>query len=464
MTPSQFDKFPPYDEEAEAAAIGSVMLADDPLQREMLSAITAAHFFVPQHAQIWRAISALAVRGDPIDAVTVRAELQTREQLEDVGGTFALAEVLKSVPSATNGLHYVSIVVEHARRRGLWRLARDISDQAYEKNSDPIELAFSLRDKLESLLRKSTTPAHRDGGSAEVSAEITAEAAGLRRSAPLPWPLTGRFTKCLLPGSITLLVGDPGAGKTFWLMQAMNHWTAVNTSAATLVLEKDRAWHLRRCLALMLCDMRLLDEEAIREYPGWFTSRPAEHGDTLDAIGRCIWDSSHCGSTLAEIAAWIDERADAGDRVIAIDPVSLANSEDKPWIVQDGFMRAARRSIQRTGASLILATHPKGGKKTGAPSIDDLSGSVAFTRRADSILWLRAFSLREARCKDGFAAEAVRTNYPCDRSVRIIKCRDGSAGGLDIGMRWNRTQGGFEECGIVEEWLDETVDDLPAGL
>ena len=464
MNNDAFDKLPPHDPNAELAAIGSAMVADGATRREMLAMLKDGHFYVPQHAMIWAAIVALSTRDEPIDAVTVRAELKAANALDDAGGTAALAEALQAVPSAANGRTYAEIVLQHARRRALIRIGNDTASDANQAGSDPVQLAYRHRDRLDALLRRATTSLDREGAAAEVAAVLTAEASGLRRAATLPWPLLSRMGKCLLPGSITLLVGDPGAGKTFWLMESLNHWTATGTPAAALVLEKDRAWHTRRCLSLLLKDLRVLDDESVRLHPDWYTTRPGEHAETLDAIGRCLWDSTQCGSTLADVAAWIDQRADGGDRVIVVDPISLADTEEKPWEAHDVFMRQVRRSIERTGASLILVTHPRGGQKSGPPTIDDLAGSRVFVRRADGILWLRAHLLRTGTCAKGIGAMAVRGPEYVDRTVRVLKCRDGSAAGLDFGLLWNKAGGGFAETGIVEEWLTDGVADDPHGL
>ncbi|MGC4032186.1 MAG: DnaB-like helicase N-terminal domain-containing protein [Tepidisphaeraceae bacterium] len=364
MNPADlFNRVPPHDATAEAAAIGSAMIAGGSQQRELLATLKPEHFYVPQHGQIWAALLAIAKRAEPTDEVTIRAELHARGELDEVGGMAALVEVLKSTPSAAAGQHYASIVLTHARRRSLVRVGYDTAVAAMEASADPVALAYAHRDRLDAILRRATSPVHREGGAAEVAAVLDAEAAGLRRAASMPWPMLARMARPLLPGAITLLVGDPGAGKTFWLMESLNHWTLSGVPSAALALEKDRAWHNRRCLALLTKDLRLLDDESVRSQPAWYTSRPGEHAETLDAIGRQIWDSTHVGSTLDEIAAWIDQRADAGGRVIFVDPISLADTEDKPWIAHDAFMRQVRRSIERTGASLLLVTHPRGGVK-----------------------------------------------------------------------------------------------------
>jgi hypothetical protein len=295
---------------------------------------------------------------------------------------------------------------------------------------------------------------------------MNAEAAGLRLCAPLPWPIVGKLTKAMLPATIALLVGDPGAGKTFAVLEALNVWTGAGVPASVLMLEKDRAWHLRRCLAMLLKDMRALDDEAVRQQPAWYASRPGEMGETLDAIGRALWDSTHCGSSLDNIAGWIDQQADAGSRVIVVDPISLADTSDKPWVEHDRFLRQVRRSIERTHATLILATHPRGGQKSGPPTIDDLAGSRVMVQRADSVLWLKAVPPRRAACVHEMGSCAAQQYHTINRVMRVLKCRDGSASGMDFGLQWNVNAGGFTDRGIVAEWLDDEAHagDLPEGL
>jgi len=323
-------------------------------------------------------------------------------------------------------------------------------------------LAVAHRDRIDALIRRATLASNRDGGAGEVAAIIDAEAAGLRQCAPLPWPIMQRYTKLTLPAAIALLVGDPGAGKTFWLLECLNHWTRYDVPVAMLCLEKDRAWHLRRCLALLKGDLHLLDDESIRGRPEEYVDKPHLFADSLEAIGRNIWDATHADSSLDAIAAWIDQRASDGARVIVVDPVSLADTDEKPWVAHDRFMRTVRRSIEKAGATLVLVTHPRGGQKAGPPTIDDLAGSRVFVRRADSVLWLRRFGLRSAQCAPNFSSDAATHKAEADRAIAVLKCRDGSAAGATFALQWHCSAGGFIERGIVREWLSESASETTA--
>src|SRR5437870_3832731 len=96
---------PPHDLEAEAAVLGSVLLDPAAIDR-VRDWLTPEHFYRENHGQVYRATQVLALRGEPIDNVTVGAELQRMGILERVGGRAQLALLQEAVPTAANVEHY----------------------------------------------------------------------------------------------------------------------------------------------------------------------------------------------------------------------------------------------------------------------------------------------------------------------------------------------------------------------
>jgi len=72
---------------------------------------------------------------------------------------------------------------------------------------------------------------------------------GKRKAIPWPWPALGRLTKAPMPGTITCECGDPGASKSFFLLEAAWYWHKNGVKVAVCELEEDRAFWLNRALA-----------------------------------------------------------------------------------------------------------------------------------------------------------------------------------------------------------------------
>src|SRR4029077_6502908 len=76
-------------------------------------------FYLDHHAQVYRAVLNLYDRADPIDLLTIAAELETMRALERIGGQAFLAELQSGVPTAANVEYYGHLVEEGATKRKL---------------------------------------------------------------------------------------------------------------------------------------------------------------------------------------------------------------------------------------------------------------------------------------------------------------------------------------------------------
>jgi hypothetical protein len=127
---------PPHNLEAEQAALGAVLTAGR-LLVEVAGQVEEADFYRPAHRVIWRAINALADRGEPTDPITVLEELRRAGQLDDVGGAAFLHTLLASVPTVSNAGHYARLVAEVAHTRRV----HDLRTRLAHEDADPAALA-----------------------------------------------------------------------------------------------------------------------------------------------------------------------------------------------------------------------------------------------------------------------------------------------------------------------------------
>lgn len=113
------EALPPHDVKAEAALLGSMLLAGEypDWQRDLVRSVRSAAFFQPDHATIHCGCQALIEKGTPVDAVTLRAFLKEKGRHEEVGGDGMLATLVQSSPSYAHGAHYAKIVNELFQRR-----------------------------------------------------------------------------------------------------------------------------------------------------------------------------------------------------------------------------------------------------------------------------------------------------------------------------------------------------------
>ena len=102
--------------EAERNLLGAVLV--DP---ELLPsvALEQGDFSLPQHRALWKAMRHLDGAGTPVDAVTVKAELERRHELGGAGGAAYLGELLKVTPRVSSVVGWESVIREEARRRAV---------------------------------------------------------------------------------------------------------------------------------------------------------------------------------------------------------------------------------------------------------------------------------------------------------------------------------------------------------
>src|SRR5438477_1371454 len=124
-------RVPPHDLDAETSVLGSILL--DPLSiAKVLQFLHPEDFYRENNGQVYRAALDLFAAGEPIDNVTLAAQLQTLGVLERIGGRAQLASMQGLVPTAANIEYYGRIVKEKAYKRRLISAGGNIAGYGYD--------------------------------------------------------------------------------------------------------------------------------------------------------------------------------------------------------------------------------------------------------------------------------------------------------------------------------------------
>lgn len=109
---------PRNDPQAEQAVLGGILL--DNAGMALVEPILAPEdFYVPAHGPIFEAMVALSARREPIDVVTVSAQLRSMSRLNAVGGAQYIGELTDTIPTIAHIESHARIVADHARVRRL---------------------------------------------------------------------------------------------------------------------------------------------------------------------------------------------------------------------------------------------------------------------------------------------------------------------------------------------------------
>ena len=103
------------------------------------------HFYVNANALIFRAISDLRDRNEPVDIITLTEELKSRGELDAIGGPLYLAELSTAFSSQESIIFSANKILENWIKRDMILLTYSLNEQCY----DPTMNTESLLDKAQ---------------------------------------------------------------------------------------------------------------------------------------------------------------------------------------------------------------------------------------------------------------------------------------------------------------------------
>lgn len=133
-------KIPPQDVEAEQSVLGAMML-DKGAVAAVGDLLNSEDFYKKAHGVIYETIMRLWDRQEPIDIMSVTSALKKKNQLQDIGGSSYLTELVNLVPTSAHALHYGKTVKEKRVLRELINISSSIAEDA-----------FSLEDQIDDFL------------------------------------------------------------------------------------------------------------------------------------------------------------------------------------------------------------------------------------------------------------------------------------------------------------------------
>ena len=99
----EIGKIPPQDIEAEQAILGS-MLTDQDAVTDAVEVLKPEDFYRDDNKYIFEAMNNLYAKGEPIDIITVKAELTSMQKFEAVGGIEYLATLPDKAYMSANAI------------------------------------------------------------------------------------------------------------------------------------------------------------------------------------------------------------------------------------------------------------------------------------------------------------------------------------------------------------------------
>src|SRR3954465_578192 len=213
------DRLPPQDIDAEMSVLGSVLISEKALSNLQVDVrIRPEDFYLPKHASIFRAMLALTDRSEAVDALTVAAELDRQNELEQVGGQAYIHSLPSSVPSAANVSEYGQIVRDRAQLRRLLSTLREAEADVFSYPGPARELFDRTEaaiyqvahDEATSELTRLDEVLHTEIDKLEALSEAGVALTGTPSGFKDLDELTGGFQ----PGTLLILAARPAMGKS----------------------------------------------------------------------------------------------------------------------------------------------------------------------------------------------------------------------------------------------------------
>jgi len=218
------ERIPPHAYDAERAVLGGIMLDAEALER-LEGSLLSEHFYVEANARIFYVISELAGKGQPVDALTIKDQLEQRGELDAMGGEAYLAELVMAVPTSANVKHYANIVRDRSVLRDLLSVCSSTTREVYEETARDVNEHLDLAEKnilgiAEKFNRSRPSFSKMSDLMLESYKELEARYAEKKLVTGIPTGFDDldRMTAGMQRGDLIIVAGRPSMGKTAFSM------------------------------------------------------------------------------------------------------------------------------------------------------------------------------------------------------------------------------------------------------
>lgn len=425
----------PSDVSAEQSVLGSMLLSPWSAE-QVLPLLAPSDLYRHEHQRIYRAIQAVAERGEGIDLVTVRSEL-LREGGEQDPAILYLHDLVHASVGRGNVVSQSQVILEHATRRRLATAAHEIVGQAQNLEMPLAELVSTS----ESLLLDATLQ-NRAGDSytpaSSLLGEVIADMEARSQQSGLPGISCGlaawdALTQGMERGGLYVFAGRPAMGKTAAAITVASAACRRGLRVAFFSLEMPKKRLVERLLAgeggISLRNIRtghLTADEA--------SALPAAR-QAISRYKLVIDDSS--ALTLPQIVSRCRRiRADLGGLdMVFVDYIGIMRPDsqrkagtrsEEVSLIANG-LKAAAKQLDVPIVALAQINRGVEGRESKRPMLSDLKESGGIEEAADVVTGL----FRPCYYQPG-DAQAQTGVEPAEWIV--LKCRDGETGTAKVGF------------------------------
>ncbi len=452
------DRLPPQDLEAEQATLGAMLMEAGAVSRAM-AIVDEEDFYREAHRIIFSSIKAVEEAGDPVDVVTVGAELRRRGKLEAVGGGEYLTALIGEVPTTAHVVRYATIVHDKAVLRRLIAAGSKIQAIAYD---DPEDIQAALDQAEQTIFSIAQQRSTRDY---EHIAPLVADTfnhleevfnrKGFLTGVPTGLTEFDKMTSGLQNGDLIIIAGRPSMGKTSLMVNNIAMHAAINEEKPTGVGIFSLEMSAGQLAEMLLCGRARVNSWRLRRGQA---TKP-EWGRIGKAVGYLagapIFIDDTPGISIMELrskARRMKAQHDIG--LICVDYLQLVTTERRSQENRHqeiGEVARAMKALARElnipvviGSQLSRNVERREDKR---PILSDLAESGSIEAEADIVclLYRESYYQRkrdaeevEAEARSAAAQETSSPRDEIDIAELIIgKHRNGPVGTVKLGFKQN---------------------------
>ena len=425
----ELGKVPPHDVEAEQAIIGS-MLTDRDAVISAIEILRPDDFYREDNKTIYEAILNLYNRSEPIDIITVRAELEAMGKIDNVGGLEYLAELPEKVPTTANAMKYIKIVEEKSSLRKLIKTANEIIELGFNPTEDVDDIMEGAEKKIFNIMQDKEQKGYSPLKDVLVESFTKLEELYNRKQhiTGVPSGFTDLdFKTAGFHGSeLILIAARPAMGKTaFALNIATNAALRAKVPVAVFSLEMSKEQLVNR----ILCSESMVDSNKIRtgklEENDW--TKLAETIGPLSEAEMYIDDTP--GINIMEIRAKCRKlKIEKNIGLVVIDYLQLIQGTGRRGGSREQEISEISRSLKILAKELDVPVIALSQLSRAAeqrpdhrPMLSDLRESGAIEQDADIVMFLYRDDYYNPDTEKKGVAEVI-----------IAKHRGGSTGTIEL--------------------------------
>lgn len=412
-------KVPPHDIEAEQAILGS-MLTDKDAVISSIEILKEDSFYREDNKAIFAAMLNLYSKNEPIDIITVKAELVETGNFERVGGIEYLASLPDKVPTTANVEKYIKIVDEKFMLRNLLQSANQLIALGYDETEEVDKILDKAEKEIFDLTQKKNTTGY--SSIKDVLVESFAELEKLyNQKGHITGVSTGFSdldykTSGFHGSELIILAARPAMGKSaFAINIATNAAVQNKIPVAIFNLEMSKEQIGNR----ILCSEAMVDSNKIKtgqiEDQDWI-----KLASTLGILSDApIYIDDTAGISIMEIRAKCRKlKMEKNIGLIVIDYLQLIQGSGKRNSSRENEISEISRSLKILAKELdvpviALSQLSRGAEKRDdkRPMLSDLRESGAIEQDADIVMFIYRDDYYNENSEEKNVAEIIMAKH-----------------------------------------------------